>query len=576
MSSRNTRQKLFNDTAPVLSTPKRDEEEPAEEADNIPDEMSEDQDSQGESADALTPTPKRPQKRRRGKQVSKKTKDKWASTRRTENLRAIESLDISVGDEIILHSRDPGDDEAKRFGDYEFSCIKYPFSNLHYKLFGCTPIGVWTVDAIQDGTYTLKQKHTTSRNPAIRICSERWPAVLEAGYSQEQKAWIGAYELLHRLVDKTVTHVRTKITPSRKPTLQWLCLQVLAQNERAVPQIRKRLPSHLLEEFDLCRKGVIPIPIEFRIANLAYDSRKQTLVKALPGVPNRTGKVWRILPEAASYELIWHECARILLPTNPTVPDCFTGLSLEPQQGAAAFMDEYLAACRRGDAKFALLFDYVWEIRRQPRYSGGCLAGDNAVLVAPAAGHGAVAKLVRDVRAGDVVACEGGYAPVVAAWRIPAGEARPMVRLRGVWLTPDHPVLDPAAGRWCRADALAPAEVLRDVDGVYNLAVETRRGVLVAAGPAEGAAAGAGGGAAPAEEAVVCCTLGQGVPGMADAVWGTEVILAWMRTHPAWPNLVAPAPHLPAPAAAAHGLGGGGGRWPTASGAAPAGVAAQG
>ena len=114
-----------------------------------------------------------------------------------------------------------------------------------------------------------------------------------------------------------------------------------------------------------------------------------------------------------------------------------------------------------------------------------------------------------------------------------------MVRLRGVWLTPDHPVLDAAAGLWCRADALAPPEVLRGVDCVYNLAVESRGGVLVSAGPEETAAGGA-----EAGETVVCCSLGQPVPRMPDAVWGTEVILAWMRAQAGWPNLHARVPLL--------------------------------
>ncbi len=474
-----------------------------------------------------------------------------------------------------MHSRNPGNDEVQRYGDFELSCAKHQFSKHHYKLFGCTPIGVWTVDSIRDGMYTLTQQHTTSRNPEFQFCPEQWPEEIK-GYVHYQKAWIGAYELLHRLVDKTVTHVRTKKTPPRKePNLQWLCLQVLAQNENIMRQNRKSLPSHLMVEYLSCRNEIIPIPVEFRIAHLAYDTWENKLVKAVPGAPDWAGRVWRFLPEAPSYGLIWSQCAGILLPTNPTVRGCHTGLALEPQQGAATFMDEYLAACRRRDAKFDLLFDYVWQIAKV--IYGGCIAGDNVVLAARGPGAPPAPRRVRDVRAGDVVACEGGYAAVEAAWGIPVGEARPMVRLRGVWLTPDHPVLDPASGRWRRADALAPPAALREADCVYNLAVESRRGVLVAAGPEEEAAAGGGG--APAEEAVVCCTLGQGVPGMADAVWGTDLILAWMRAQPAWPNLIAPLPQLRAPeaaAAAAHGIGGGGERRRAGSGAARAGVVAQG
>ena len=399
------------------------------------------------------------------------------------------------------------------------------------------------------------------------------------------------------MIDKSATHVRTKVNPSRtERNLQWHCLKVLAQNEHIMLANRKRVPTLLMDEFNLCRKALDPIPVEFRIAHLARDRRKGELIKAVPGEPDWTDSKWTILPEAASYERIWLECARALLHTNPQVHGCYTGLTLEPKEGTAVWMDAYLAACRRGDPKFELVFHTVWEIRPNPP-CGGCIGGDNLVLIgtaagapAPAAGAPPAVKRVRDVRAGDVVACEGGFSAVVAAWGIPAGEACPMVRLRGVWLTPDHPVLDPATGRWCRADALAQPEVPRDVDCVYNLAVEARGGVLVAAGPDEPgsdeAAGGAGGGGAAACEAVVCCTLGQPVPGMPDAVWGTEVILAWMRAQPGWPNLHARAPLLrgPEPAAAAAAdhpagagermlgaaEGAGGGRWHAAAAVAPA------
>ena len=63
--------------------------------------------------------------------------------------------------------------------------------------------------------------HTTSRNPEYRRCRDVWPKELEDGYSLGQTGRIGAYDLLHRLIDKTATHVRTKINPLRTvPNLQ--------------------------------------------------------------------------------------------------------------------------------------------------------------------------------------------------------------------------------------------------------------------------------------------------------------------------------------------------------------------
>lgn len=114
-----------------------------------------------------------------------------------------------------------------------------------------------------------------------------------------------------------------------------------------------------------------------------------------------------------------------------------------------------------------------------------------------------------------------------------------------VWLTPDHPVLTPN-GRWCPADILAPAPVNQPVDAFFNLAfnlvVGLDRGVLLFP---------AGGGEEPVEEALVCCTLGQAVPGMPDPVWGARVILYWYWAQLGWPNIAAPIPHLRPPSSSA-------------------------
>ena len=35
---------------------------------------------------------------------------------------------------------------------------------------------------------------------------------------------------------------------------------------------------------------------------------------------------------------------------------------MEPVHGPAAFMHQYVEACRRGDKQFSLVFDHVWSI----------------------------------------------------------------------------------------------------------------------------------------------------------------------------------------------------------------------
>ena len=515
-----------------------DEEEQSEYERDSQDEESEDRQSA-----ASTPALKRKKRRRvSGQKVSKRTKDKLATARKAENSKVIHLLDISVGDEVVLHKSDSA---AQCYGDFEFPKIPANVSPVNYSLFGCTPVGVWTVTSIEDGIFHLQVRHTTSRNAEFRDDPGVWAEMLKKGYRFGHTARIGAYELFHRMLDKTALHARTKPIPDRKESsLQDVCLRVLAKLDRSA-QEREVLPPHLLERLSALRTEIIPIPIEYRLAHLARGETGEPIV--FKAKVDWTAKVWRFRPNATSYELIWRKCARTIIKTRPTTTRR-TGLCLEPEQGAAAFMADYLAACRRRDRKFIVTFDHAWEVRSQPRVRGGCLGGDNAVLVrSPVAAAGGeplgwTHRLVRDVRAGDVVLCDGGAAAVVAAWRAPAGPACSMVLLRGVWLTPDHPVLDTAAGRWCRADAIAPPPQPTDADSVYNLAVETSRGVLVVAGPGT-AAAGDG----PANEPVVCATLGQAVPGMEDPVWGTPLILAWMRAQPGWPNLSADIPLLGGP-----------------------------
>jgi hypothetical protein len=507
------------------------------------------------SSSNTTPKPKCTCKRRRvfGQKRSKSAKKKLESARSIENSKAAVFLDIAIGDEIILHPKsDASSGRVQRFGEFEFSEIQSQFSDIRYELFGCTPVGVWTVFVIEDGLYHIQSRYTTANNPAYlsRRNSQDWGKELADGYKLGPRTKIGAYEILHRLMDKTAVHVRTTVVPPRSDTtLQALCLRVLAKTD-SIPLERDILPSHLLEDLKSRRKEIFPIPIECRILFVAQNYRTGKNIKAPSGDTAWTKKsFWRICPKSVSYEKIWLECARKLVPSVPTAH--LSGLCLEPEQGTAAFMAEYLVACCRCDRNFKMTIHHVWEIDDSPRY-GGCIGGNNVLFVRPAA-HPAVSngsillpaepRLVRDVRAGDVVVCEAGDSTVIATWRAPSDEpARPMVSVRDVWLTPDHPVLA-SDGRWCRADELAPRSELRETDAVYNFAVSSLSGVIVAA---PGATSPAG--------SVVCCTLGQAVPSMADAVWGTPIILAWMRAQPDWPDLDAPIPLLrPVPAQVDHG-----------------------
>lgn len=217
-------------------------------------------------------------------------------------------------------------------------------------------------------------------------------------------------------------------------------------------------------------------------------------------------------------------------------------VSAEPSKPLGLLLKQYAAACRDNKDSFAVSLEHVFHVldTRPPP----CLGGDGLVLLADGT-H----KAVRSVAVGDRVATYSqpwraglplsllGSATVTATWRSEVGRDRDMVRLRGVFVTPDHPVcLQGSFPGWVRPDSAHDAEAVF-IDAVFSLLLDEPAGVLLCA-PA-GAAGGDGAEAAGAREYVTACTLGQALPGPChDAVWGTSEIADLMRSHPRFPHVV--------------------------------------
>ena len=186
-------------------------------------------------------------------------------------------------------------------------------------------------------------------------------------------------------------------------------------------------------------------------------------------------------------------------------------------------LDEYTAACERGDAFFGHHIEQrIWSCEmlspgeRFPVM--GCFGGDSQVLLAAGA-H----KLVRELAVGDSVqVAGGGSAQVDAIWRCDAGRLVPVCTIDGVLLTPDHPVC--IGGVWSRADRVI-APVARVVDAVFNFALSAEHNIMVRAGP-------------ESAQHLECCTLGMPVPGIPEPLWGTDAIFDHIRRLPGYPMVV--------------------------------------
>lgn len=180
-------------------------------------------------------------------------------------------------------------------------------------------------------------------------------------------------------------------------------------------------------------------------------------------------------------------------------------------------VDAYSDAINRGDASFQIRIRKVWECYDR-RFAPACFGGDSEVLM-----ESGTHKLVRHLAVGDSVKVSGGdSAQVTAVWRAQVDRSVPMCSVRGVLLTPDHPVC--VDGAWARAGELSvPCEMA--VDSVFNFALASSHNMLVRSG-------------ASTDVYVDCCTLGMDVPGMPEPLWGTNKIFEHMRTLPGYPNVL--------------------------------------
>mmetsp|Transcript_62859 Transcript_62859/g.148099 ORF Transcript_62859/g.148099 Transcript_62859/m.148099 type:complete len:356 (+) Transcript_62859:373-1440(+) len=320
-----------------------------------------------------------------------------------------------------------------------------------------------------------------------------------------------------------------------------------------VPDLVQRIVQAVTAEAALFKPDMAlkPIPINLTLAGdsvielevgedlPASSPMKKAIQKTLGGWRwNSTfaGGFGRITPSRISWEEIF-ALAKSQIAANHRPGDVKGFPLLQTRltcklvdDNPARMMKGYERACRNGDAGFEVAFQNVWTCSDY----NPCIGGDNRVLLA-----GGAHKLVRDVCVGDTVSIAGAgsgteSATVTATWRSRVNRRIAMVSVKGVLLTPDHPVCH--NGTWCLPASLSPPETLF-VDAVFNFALSAGHCLMLLPGNASGE------GAAESVEIsdggyVQCCTLGKDVPGMPDPLWGTARIFEAIRTVAGYPAMV--------------------------------------
>ena len=337
------------------------------------------------------------------------------------NMRVMVHLGICVGDEIILP--DKADD-------------------------------VLTIVAIRDGRYILKVRYgaidTIDPDNDMNV-----PSVPEREY------WISGIALRRMLEGGRCLHIKVlERPPERETSLLGLCLQATSRTDMD-DALMSQVPSELHDEIRARAKHLSPIPIDVRIKRWAAPSasRGESDPSGLPDKStDRRRSALSILPASVSYVRIWRACTESLLPSRPKAPHgTETRLDLQPTLGPAGFMAAYVAACRRGAARYELELERVWRVQPASRPA-------DALPALPF--YGAAAGAPRDVVTGQPVLRDLDFKISIRPPPPPA-EAAPMCYVWGVWLTPGSLVRGPN-GRWCSAGELA-RPVARRVGDFVNL-----------------------------------------------------------------------------------------------------------
>ena len=175
-------------------------------------------------------------------------------------------------------------------------------------------------------------------------------------------------DLLKSLAEGTSLLVKAK-PPSNSQSLQELCACVIGRELKRHCRSARNLPTVVQEVLRASTADVAPIPIEYRLRQLAdrspwriADSARMRKLTS-PGASEWAQRTWRLVPKSLSYFAIWRACAEALQASKPELPEHTEAKSwMEPVGGTAAAMRGYLEACRRGDGCFELVFEHAWAI----------------------------------------------------------------------------------------------------------------------------------------------------------------------------------------------------------------------
>jgi hypothetical protein len=263
---------------------------------------------------------------------------------RALNVRAIDQLKISIGDEIV----------------FKEDAIVWTVRDIDYRNGACLLHKFYG-----DERLLIKDEGLDEKVP--RNISDYY------NRSQQSKRIIGL-GLASEHSEQRMELVKTKpVAPRKETTLMESCLQTISRQCRLLqsPGIDV-LPVFLQDEISTRLREVAPIPIQISIRHLiAHGSDTSPCSSACETMADVHWKAqsWMLCPEALSYRCIWYACARALRRSRPAKPPDGTiaVLDLEPAGGAAAFLRAYAAACRGGERRFELRFDHVWRTIEAPR-----------------------------------------------------------------------------------------------------------------------------------------------------------------------------------------------------------------
>jgi hypothetical protein len=228
--------------------------------------------------------------------------------------------------------------------------------------------GVWIVRSLESSTlYFSVIRWSCSDNIVLQRHYNNFEMLVGEDRTIRPKKF-KKEDLIKSLTEGTSVLVTAK-RPSNTQSLQELCACVITRELKRSRRSDRNLPTVVQEVLRASAADIAPIPIEYRLRQLAESSpwriadsaRMRKLTS--PGASEWAQRAWRFVPESLSYFAIWRACAEALQASKPELPEHTAATFwMEPVGGPAAAMRGYLEACRRGDGCFELVFEHAWAI----------------------------------------------------------------------------------------------------------------------------------------------------------------------------------------------------------------------